>query len=912
MAGKGTAVWSIDADASVYEALQLMAEKNLGALVVLEDGKLAGIVSERDYARKVILLDRESRETKVREIMTSDLITVSPADSVVECMELMTEHRIRHLPVVEDGALGGVVSIGDAVKGVIAEQEALIIQLEQYITSSESARSAEYEQRLLAEALGEVSAALNSTLELDDVLDLILDRIARVVPFSTGTIMMFDGEHAEVVRAKGYDTSIVGLRLPLAKVPNLERVMRMGEPSLINDTLASPDWEVTAETEHIKSAMTAAIQTDGQVVGAISVDSDQKGAFSVELLARLEAFADQAGNAVRNARLYQESQDARRHSDEQRRLTQILSDITAELIAQRDVDAVLDFILERVSGFVAGAAVTLMLIKDGVAEVVRATAEEEALVKRMIVSETPILREVFNTQRPYLIEDTLAADSEWEWREETAWIRSNLTAPIMLAGEIIGFLSLSSGEPDAFPAALFQPLETFSNQVGMAIHNARLFAGLEAARQVAEAAKDEVAVNEARFRSLFEDSPVSVWEEDYSQVRVALDEITESGVTDLRAHFREHPGLATEIGALVRVLNVNQATLDLYGATAKDELLGSLGFIFGEASDPEFAEQLATLVEGHHRYEAEKVLYPFDREPGVCLVSVSIAPGSEESWSKVFVSVVDVTDRKEMERLLEEAMHAAEQANQAKSTFLANMSHELRTPMNAIIGYSEMLAEDAEDEGYDEIVLDLQKINAAGDHLLALINDVLDLSKIESGRMEILVETFDLPSLLDDSVTTLAPLVAKNDNTLVADYDEELGSMQADVTKLRQSLFNLVSNASKFTKQGSITLTARRYSSNKEERVRLDVADTGIGIPEDKIDKVFEEFGQADESTTLLYGGTGLGLPISRRFCQMMGGDITVTSEVGVGSTFTIDLPAIVAEAAEETAAESVAADQEA
>ncbi len=257
-------------------------------------------------------------------------------------------------------------------------------------------------------------------------------------------------------------------------------------------------------------------------------------------------------------------------------------------------------------------------------------------------------------------------------------------------------------------------------------------------------------------------------------------------------------------------------------------------------------------------------------------------------------------------------MRAAEQANQAKSTFLANMSHELRTPMNAILGYSEMLAEDAEDAGYDEIVLDLQKINAAGDHLLALINDVLDLSKIESGRMELLVETFDLRSLLDDSITTLEPLVAKNDNTLVADYDEDLGSMQADVTKLRQSLFNLVSNASKFTKKGTITLTARRYSSNKEERVRLDVADTGIGIPEDKIDKVFEEFGQADESTTLLYGGTGLGLPISRRFCQMMGGDITVTSEVGVGSTFTIDLPAIVAEAAEETTTESVAADQEA
>ena len=262
----------------------------------------------------------------------------------------------------------------------------------------------------------------------------------------------------------------------------------------------------------------------------------------------------------------------------------------------------------------------------------------------------------------------------------------------------------------------------------------------------AELAKlaDEISANEARFRSLFEDSPVSVWEEDYSQVRVVLDEIMESGVTDLRAHFQVNPGLATELGALVRVVDVNQATLDLYRATTKDELLGSLGLVLGEASDPDIADQLATLAEGHRRFESETVLYRLNGETGVCVVSGSIAPGSEESWSKVFVSVVDVTDRKEMERLLQEAMQAAEQANQAKSTFLANMSHELRTPMNAIIGYSEMLTEDAQDDGYEELVPDLEKINSAGKHLLSLINDVLDLSKIEAGHKDLFLETFDL------------------------------------------------------------------------------------------------------------------------------------------------------------------------
>lgn len=195
-------------------------------------------------------------------------------------------------------------------------------------------REQERDQRLLAEALGEVSAALNSTLELDDVLDLILDRVAGVVPFTTGTIMMLDGDYAEVVRAKGFDTPIVGLRLALSEARNLGRVMETGEPSLLEDTRASPDWTPTAETERIRSNMTAAIRADGRVVGAIGVDSEQKGAFTLEQLQRLEAFADQAGNAVRNARLYQDSQEARNQSDQL--LRAILPDQIAEELQATD------------------------------------------------------------------------------------------------------------------------------------------------------------------------------------------------------------------------------------------------------------------------------------------------------------------------------------------------------------------------------------------------------------------------------------------------------------------------------------------------------------------------------------------------------------------------------------------------
>jgi PAS domain S-box-containing protein len=267
--------------------------------------------------------------------------------------------------------------------------------------------------------------------------------------------------------------------------------------------------------------------------------------------------------------------------------------------------------------------------------------------------------------------------------------------------------------------------------------------------------------------------------------------------------------------------------------------------------------------------------------------------GEEGAVIGWFGTNTDITELRETEEALAAAKAAAEDANMAKSQFIANMSHELRTPLSAVIGYSEMLEEEAEEIGGAEAFReDLRKINSNARHLLSLINDVLDLSKIEAGKMEVTPEDFDVAALVREVASTVEALVARKNNTLVVEVADDLGAMHSDPVKLRQCLFNLLGNAAKFTEGGRITLSAVPELREGAAWMTFRVADTGIGMTPEQLDRLFKRFTQADASTTRRFGGTGLGLAITKAFSAMLGGDISVESEAGKGSTFTLCIPA--------------------
>jgi len=717
------------------------------------------------------------------------------------------------------------------------------------------------EQRALLDTLADVSGEL----ELGRLLQSLLERAVTLLQVSGGELALVDPKTGELVIAASHQmgTNAVGTRMAPGEGA-------MGQAAQTRKALIIPNyqaWRQRSESytqDVVQSVMCVPLQAGGRLVGVIAVvHKDEHHAFTPSDERLLDLFGRQAAVAVENARLFQAEKS---RAEEQKALLDTMKDLSSQL----ELGKVLQSVLERAVSLLNVTGGELAIFHENTREleiVASHSMDSSSVGSRMGIGEGAMGR-VAETHDPLLI----PRYQEWEYRSPSYTqdtVQTVMASPLLMAGRLVGVIATVHSDPDrAFGEGDLRLLSLFAPQAAIAIENARLYATAERRQQY--------------FQELVLNNPVAI---------VTLDQ--DFKITDCNPAFERLFGWTKD--------EVMEQDLDTLVSTeeTRREATG--------ASERALQGGVVRGMGQRRRKDGSLLDVEF---AGVPVVVDGVQVG-------VMAMYHDVTE-------LLKARRESEEANQAKSQFLANMSHELRTPLNAIIGYSEMLQEEAEEDGQDQFVPDLSKIHSAGRHLLSLINDILDLSKIEAGKTELFLESFDLNNLLEDVQATVSPLIRQNRNRLEIGVEgrpfradpraeavesggepgraaaesgnndaEDLpdaGIITADLTKVRQILLNLLSNAAKFTRDGVIRI---QLESDGEDVV-LAVSDSGIGMTEEQLGRLFEAFSQAEASTAKKYGGTGLGLVISRKFCRLMGGDITVESTPGVGTTFTVRLPRVV------------------
>jgi len=834
----------------------------------------------------------------------------------------------------EDEAIGFLHVIRDRADGYSPREIALVETFaDQAVIAIENARLfEELEQRnaelqasnrQVTEALEQQTATADvlrliasSPADLPTVLEGILTSAERLCDGNGATFWRRDGEWIEIVASTGVlRGGTAGIRLPLNHDSVAGSAIVEGEVVHIDDLARDPPAYPAmrsyrkASGEVLRAMVGTPLIRDGTAIGALVVGRSTPVPFTTRQLDLLGAFADQAVIAIENARLFQELQDRTTaltlSLERQTALAEVLRVIAS---SPADLDQVLHEIAETASRLCGGSAVA---INGRVGDRIVALGHSSTNPHRS--PDAPLDRastpgRVILDRRTIHVPDIEATADEYPealTRARANGWRAVAAAPLLHGSEAIGALSLYGPEPGPFPDDQVRLLETFASQAAIAIANARLFQELqERTAQLSRSVEEQ--------RALAEVGEVVSSSLDLQEVltTVLTHAVRLSGADGGTIFELDEPNAVLVHRAsygmpdeLIDVLRCNRPSVHADTSLARAARTGTALQVPNllTASNPKVTAGLRdALLRAGFRANVAVPLIREQRVVGMLVVRRKVTGESPQAVVDLLQTFatqsVLAIENARLFAALQEANSQLAEASQHKSSFLANMSHELRTPLNAIIGYSEMLQEEVEDLGEQTFLPDLQRINAAGKHLLGLINDILDLSKIEAGRMDLFVEKFDIAGLVQDVAAIVQPLLSKNGNTLVVACPSDIGTMEADQTKVRQTLFNLLSNAAKFTDHGTISLTVQR---EPDDWIAFAVADTGIGMTEEQLSRLFEAFSQAEASTRSKYGGTGLGLAISRHFCQLMGGDLTVESTYGRGSTFTVRLPAQVQDAAE-------------
>ena len=720
----------------------------------------------------------------------------------------------------------------------------------------------------------EIAQQIAAAPALDDLFQRVVNLIQEQFGFYHVHIYTLEEDNLTMQEGAGQvgrQMKLAGHAILLSAEPSLVAMAaRLGEPVLMRDVRQNPAWLSNPLLPHTKSELALPIILGDMVLGVLDVQSDRLNGLTEEDQLLLVGLCGQIAVAI----------DNRRHEAERLQTQKALQE--SEIKYRQLVESANAIILEwDTTGRI------LFLNKFG--REFFGFTEAEVLGRNVVGTIVPEM-DTTGQDLEGLIADMCLHPERYEQNEnenikknrERVWISWANKALLDGEGNPVGVLSIGN---DVTARRQAEEKLRRQNEYLAGLHEVAL--GLISRLDIDELLEDLLT----RAKQLLNASQGIVYlrepEDEEMILKVAL------GMSSIRLgrRIKMGEGLTGTVWQTGQPLAVKD--YDHYHNRLGDLPQSQIG-----------AMVCVPLAHTSLIAEASQDNLPSAQVIGV--LGLAYEPGSAQTFSQEEIDLLGrfgqlasiALDNARLYAAAQQAKETAEAANKSKSMFLTNMSHELRTPLNAIIGYSEMLIEDMAELAKQEITLDIKKIQASGRHLLTLINDILDLSKIEAGKVDLFLEKFNIFDMIEDVVMTISPLVQKNHNTLEIQCDPEIGTMRADLTKVRQVLFNLLSNASKFTENGCINLTVETQILNPtkpglaEPWLIFEVRDTGIGMTPNQIEHLFRAFSQADPSTTRKYGGTGLGLAISKHFCQMMGGDIVVESEFGVGSIFTISLPA--------------------